>query len=276
MGEEKKFRKFTLPVLILSGIIISALVYSCITATRSIPVSSEKYSFGGYQVPESQNKIKVPFAVIIVEPYYKETIERELRPVTKSFSSNIGIGLEQILIAKGANTKGPYGSLEEITYPDRKGANLTLTETVFILIEDKEQSGMVRERFQGSDPYQPDTFEVETRRMSVEIWLTYEMREPLTAEKMWIKKLELGSFEEEYQMGKEVRWEQRDPWAPGKWVYGKRSFNTKKDVFAGILSKVYPQIMQAAWTYIHPEEMQILDKKADEIRSRKVYEYAPR
>ncbi len=274
----KKINRFTLSAILLPiniGAVLILFIFiidipACVPREyKSLPQSPERFSFGGYKIPEAAEKMKVPFAVIIVEPAYKEKIDPAFRPVIKSFSSHIGIGLEEILVAKGVNTKGPYSTLDEITWPDKKGANLTLTETVFIQIEDKGQVSLVRERYDTGKKF-PATYLVETRRMAVEIWFTYEMREPLSAEKMWLKKLELGTFEEDYMIGKEVASPQR------RKTETLGYFDTKKEVFAGILNKVYPQIMQAAWVYIHPDELLVLDKKADEIRSKKVYEYSPR
>ncbi len=196
--------------------------------------------------------------------------------VIKSFSSSIGASLDQILVAKGFTTKGPYGSLDEVPFPDKKASNLTLTQTVFILATDKGLVNKSYEHFDRGDGV-PIYCDVETRRIAVEAWIAFEMREPLSAEKMWIKKLDLGMVEEDYQTAtvrgpaRKGKVSARSGSGPATSRPGEVLFNTKADVFAGVLSKIYPKVMQSAWVFLNAEEMQTLDEKGKEIRQLKRY-----
>jgi hypothetical protein len=255
-------------IIVITGLIIVACVpeYSY----KSMPTILSSYTFTDYTIPEVKPPGSVNLTVAVVEPYYKERIGSEYSSVTKSFSSSVGAGLDQILVAKGFTTKGPYGSLDEVPFPDKKASNLTLTQTVFMLATDKGLVTNAYEYFDRGDGAPINAY-VETRRLAVEVWIAFEMREPLSAEKMWIKKLDLGVFEEDYQVATRSYFHQQDPWAPVQRRSGEVLFNTKADVFAGVLSKIYPKVMQSAWVYLNAEEMHTLDEKGKEIRQLKRY-----
>jgi hypothetical protein len=236
-----------------------------------MPSSPATYKFSGYNIPETKRPASVRFTVAIVEPAYKEAISKTYSRVVKSFSSSIGSGLDQILVAKGMTTKGPYASLEELPYPDKKGSNLTLTETVFI--QAVEQADTATPRYGQPNTYYTNSqgknvlCEVSSGKLTVDVWLTFELREPLSAEKMWIKKLELGTLERSYQVGVEKYMYQdpSNPWVQ-QWRYGDEQFNTKPDALASILNEVYPNIMKSAWVYLDTEELLQLNEKVKEIR----------
>lgn len=274
----KKISKIAKPLILSLGL-ISLLVFFIVSCVQPVylkmPSTLSAYTFSGYNPPSYAPPASIPLTISVVEPYYKEKISNDYIKVIKSFSRSIGIGLEQILVAKGLTTKGPYGSLDEIPYPDKKNSNLTLTETVFILPIEQEKR-------EYNDYYYDDGYgnpvrcEVRNGKLSVEIWVAYEMREPLSGEKMWIKKLDLGVLERNYQIGIKKYWHsypQTDPWAPpqGEWRYGDVMFNTKPDAMADILAEIYPKVLNTAWVYLNTEEMLKLNEKAKEIRELKRY-----
>ena len=108
--------------------------------------------------------------------------------------------------------------------------------------------------------------EVETYQMSAEFWITFEMREPLSAEKMWIKKLDLGVLNEYYQTGYNSRYDPNIGY-----VRGKALFSTKTRAFADILNQTYRRVIRAAWKYLNTYEMLSLNEKVKEIRELKRY-----
>lgn len=260
-------------IIVLAGLFIVACIPQ--PSYLRMPSSLSAYSFTGFRPPSSMSPASVRFTVAVVEPFYKERVHHDYSKVIRSFSNSVGVGLDQILISKGMTTKGPYGSLDEIPYPDKQNSNLTLTETVFIVPVEKEQRNTEDINYYDSNG---NTLlcEVKSGKLAVEIWLAFEMREPLSAEKMWIKRLDLGVFERDYQIGTKKYWHsnpQTDPWAPptGAWKYGEMMFNTKPDMLADILNEVYPKLMNSAWVYLDADEMKRLEIKVKEIRELKRY-----
>jgi hypothetical protein len=275
---KEKLSRYTAHIIVFSCIltILCLVIIACVTY-QPMPTSPATYKFGGYTIPESKRPASVRFTVAIVEPAYKEVISKTYTRVVKSFSGSIGSGLDQILVAKGMTTKGPYGSLDELPYPDKKNSNLTLTETVFIqTVEQADSKGAPG--YAQSNTYYTNSqgrnvlCEVASGKLTVDVWLTFELREPLSAEKMWIKKLDLGTLERSYQVGVEKYMYQdpSNPWVQ-QWRYGEEQFNTKPDALASILNEVFPKIMESAWVYLNTEELLKLNEKVNEIRQLKRY-----
>ncbi len=274
---KEKLSRYTAHIIVFSCIlaILGFVIVACMTY-QPMPSSPGTYKFSGYTIPETKRPASVRFTVAIVEPAYKEAITKTYSRVVKSFSSSIGSGLDQILVAKGMTTKGPYGSLDELPYPDKKNSNLTLTETVFI--QTVEQADANAPRYGQPNTYYTNSqgknvlCEVQSGKLTAEVWLTFELREPLSAEKMWIKRLDLGTMERTYQVGieKYMYQDPNNPWVQ-QWRYGEEQFNTKPDALASILNEVYPNIMKSAWVYLNTEELLKLNEKVKEIRQLKRY-----
>ncbi len=260
--------KYAALVVVVSCLvtIVAFFIIACIHV-NPMPQTLSRYNFGGYQVPEINPPASVKFTVGVVEPNYRDKLPLAYSKAIRSFSSSVGSGLDQVLIAKGMTTKGPYASLDEMPYPDKKGSNLVLTETVYFQLTEEEKGDAAIEYY--SDNGKQVMCAVRKGRLTVEGWLNYEMREPLSGEKMWIKKFDLGTFERDYQVGVERYCKNTsDPWANPIWVNGDVMFNTKGDAFASVLGEIYPQIMDRAWTFINTEELLDMMGKIRELRDR--------
>ena len=276
----EKISRYTAHIIVVSCIlaILGFVIVACMTY-QPMPSSPATYKFSGYTIPETKRPASVRFTVAIVEPLYKEPVSQTYSRVVKSFSSSVGSGLDQMLVAKGMTTKGPYASLDELPYPDKKNSNLTLTETVFIqAVEQAASKGAHGYAHGGGNTYYTNSqgknvlCEVTSGKLTVDVWLTFELREPLSNEKMWIKRLDLGTMERSYQVGVEKYMYQdpSNPWVQ-QWRLGEEQFNTKPDALASILNEVYPKIMNSAWTYLNTEELLKLNEKVKEIRQLKRY-----
>lgn len=117
--------------------------------------------------------------------------------------------------------------------------------------------------------------------MKIGGWVAYEMREPLSSEKMWVKKLELDG---NVVRGKEIYeatpvYETRyggqygnEPYqALVRYDHGKIVYNGRAEALGDVLKNYYPVIMAKAWTYLDTDEILNLKGKAKEIRELKRY-----
>jgi hypothetical protein len=243
------------------------------TAPPGVSPWAGKYAMT-YNPPEKEAIAGVPVTVAVVNPAYKgeELSESALADpiyakVGKGFSASMGNDLDKILIAKGVTTTGPFPSLDEITYPEKKGASLTLAPRVFVTTEIK---------YTDEAHNVPGAARMERNfTMNVTGWVTFIMQEPLSGQKMWIKKLELDAVQKEGV----VDWEgvpqygrggcgetQIIGYQPGNIVYDGRV-----DALATALKEMYPIVMSQFQKYIDTDEMVDLKEKVQEIRSLKVY-----
>lgn len=106
--------------------------------------------------------------------------------------------------------------------------------------------------------------------MKISGWVAFEMREPLSGQKMWIKRLNL---EETMVSGMEIYEGNVKHLGGNQFEYtaGKELFDGRTDAIADAIKKMYPVIMDKCWTYINTDEILSLKTKSKEIRDIKVY-----
>lgn len=263
-----------------------------------------------YDPPESKAPVSVAATVVVVNPSYKEdesALGQQLySKVGKGFSASMGVDMDKVIIAKGMTVKGPYGYLDEITYSDKKGADLTLAPKVFVTAqveyikrpaqENEWQAGKMKyKRRRGGEQTQVANTEWWTTRyvqggmeefrqerefkMKIGGWITFVMQEPLSGEKMWLKRLELDEIEvegvESYKaipqytttygfFGEEQK-------IFSGYSMGELAYDGKTEAMADALKKVYPTVMEKFWTYIDSDEILSMKEKVKEIRQLKRY-----
>jgi hypothetical protein len=229
---------------------------------------NENY-FYNFDPPQKAKTASVKVNVIVVNPFYKEPesafIDATYAKVGRGLSKSMGVDLDKIIVAKGMTAIGPYQTLDDVTYPDKKGADITLAPRVFLTTETKFGNVTFRE-YRGVSHYaKPFT-------MKIGGWVAYEMREPLSGQKLWVKKLELEEREvrdvEVYEAvaGRRDQYGNVMGWNEGKIVYSGR-----EEALADALKASYPIVMEKAWTFLSTDEIQDLVSKTKEIRERKVY-----
>lgn len=259
-----------------------------------IPEYNDLFTFPKSSLPEGKKAGSVNLTAVIIIPEYKDTnnqeyaggarvtaagtMTKDMVKVFRSFAGSIGEDVEARLVAKGMTTKGPF-SLSEVTYPDKKGADLTVMINVIFDIQYTNQKPLRSAQFVGGRQGM-----ISTGNMSVGVKVFYYMLEPLSEEKMWIKKLDLGvqDFNYEYARAQEryvsgTRFVS-DGCGGGYNVtdYAWRDMDTylydgRAKIFSDILKEAYPQVMKTANVYFDVNEMLNLKLKSQEIRERKRY-----
>lgn len=253
--------------MILIGLIaVTGFLHACATPIPPLPISrwGGNYYYN-YEPPTTLPPASVRATIIVVNPFYKDAesilIDPVYSKVGKGLSKSMGVDLDKIIIAKGMTTIGPYLTLDDVTYPDKKNSDLTLAPRVFLNAQTKYDKWRVDVRAGRIE-----------RNFSMKIggWVSYVMQEPLSGEKIWVKKLEL---EERDVSGLEVY--QAVPVHKGNYVIdhkaGEMLYDGRADAIADALKTFYPTIMGKAWTYIDTAEILNLKEKTKEIRELKRY-----
>ena len=256
--------------------------------------NKDLFSFPKFNLPAAKTSGSVNLTVVNIIPEYKDTLNQEyaggarvsaggamtkdMLKVFRSFAGSAGEDIEAQLVAKGMTTKGPF-TLSEVTYPDKKGADLTVMIHVIFDIQYTNQKYLREEHFTTGK-----WGKVYSGNMSVGLKVYYYMLEPLSEEKMWIKKLDLGVQDFNYELAKE-----QEQYVSGtRWVsdgcgggynhtdYAWRDtetiiYDSRAKVFSDILKQSHPQVMKTAWNYFDANEMLNLKMKSQEIRDRKRY-----
>ena len=213
----------------------------------------------------------VPVTIAVVNPSYKEeesALGTELyNKIGKGLSASMGSDLDKILISKGLTTTGPFASLDEITFSEKKAAALTLAPRVFVTAEIHTSES---NQIPGTDRAE-QSFD-----MSVTGWMSFIMQEPLSGQKMWIKKLELDAIQKhgvidiesvpQYSGGSGCGGPVLTSYQAGKVLYDGRV-----DAVASALQEMYPVVLSQFEKYIDSNELVQLKEKSKEIRESKVY-----
>lgn len=200
-----------------------------------------------------------------MSPYFSEkaTIDPIYSKVAKGFVKSMAVDLDKIIIAKGMTITGPFENLDIMTYPDKKNANLTLTPVILINTQSRDITGW-NDREDGGL--------IKTVEVKIDGWVVLEMREPLSSEKIWIKKIEVAEMAETAEIiAEKVPIYGRSGFIPIGYNVGRILYDSRPDAMANMMKKMYPAVMQTCWKYIDAEEVLVLDEKAKEIRSLKRY-----
>ena len=271
--------KYRHQLCLLTALLVWLGVFpACTSPEEAAPLPTStwggRYAYS-YSPPAKGNMPpgSVPVTVAVVNPSYRETDSALLSDiytkVARGFTSSMGTDLDKILIAKGMTTTGPFPSLDEITYSDKKNSELTLAPKIFISTEVKNGEMHPTRRREGL------TMEREFT-MSISGWVTFIMQEPLSGEKMWIKKLELEPVQVSGVEIFEAVPRYGNDGCGGHPIIGydatqKHLFYGQTEAMAGALKQLYPVIMSEFQRYLDSDEMVQLKEKGKEIRTRKVY-----
>lgn len=259
-------------ILLIGLISTVGFIVACASTQQPTPFPAsrwnENYSYT-YDPPQRARPASVPVNVIVVNPFYREpeTVFADPRyaKVGRGFSKSMGVDLDKIIVAKGMTAVGPYATLADVVYPDKKGADLTLAPRVFLMADSKFGDSIQRE-------YEGVGHVVKPFTMKISGFISYEMHEPLSGQKMWVKKLDLDDrqiTDVEIYEAVAVRKDQY-----GKvlqWGEGRLKYSGREEALANALRDYYPIIMDKAWTYLNTEEIIDLKGKTKELRDRKVY-----
>ena len=297
-GPLKKFKKASLIIFVAAVPLAFLLFPSLAVLTGCMPqqaaapqaqipdFNSGLYSFPKFELPAAKKPGSVGLTVLSIVPEYKDTrsetggaanssMTKDMAKVFRSFAGSAGEDIEALLVAKGLTAKGPF-VLDEVTFPDKKGADLTVLMQIIFDIQYSDAKFLRDEAFENNQQGK-----VYSGTMSIGMKVYYYLLEPLSEEKMWIKKLDLGSQDYNYEFAKG-----QESYVSGQQFVSdgcggghnyptyawrdtnKMLYDSRPKLFSDQLKDAYPKLMKTAWTYFDADEMLSLRDKAKEIRDR--------
>ncbi len=234
-------------------------------APKPLPISnwSGNYRFSWTPPQESEGAAPASLTVCVVRPYYGDEdstlARREFRKLAKGFAKSMGVDLDRVLVTKGIPVSGPFATYDDITYPEKKAADLALTPQVFIIAETK----VGKQVFNGTHFETPVT-------MTIQGHIAFELREPLSKQKLWVKKLDLEPTDVVGLLCHEAT-PQWDQYRGHYHTPADLAYDGRQDAIADYFESNYPIIMQKAWVYLNVEEMTAMLADVKEIRDMKRY-----
>jgi hypothetical protein len=249
-------------------LLFTAFTLACAPSetTRNIsrPVSSWNDNFiYAYDPPQNSGVNSVKVTLAVVNPYYPEqSINKDFKKVAKGLAKSFATDLDKIIVARGMTVTGSFDSLDMMTYPDKKNSDLSLTPEFLIEVQTRDLTRWTMK--QGSAEK-----EVEVKLYGAVILV---LREPLSSEKIWIKKIPVDELVERATIiAQAVPVYITSTVIPDSYQIGNVEFDGSQDAVANMLKKIYPSMMDTVWRYLEPEELVMLKEKGKEIRVLKRY-----
>jgi hypothetical protein len=171
--------------------------------------------------------------------------------------------LEQILLAKKIRVLGQFKTRDEMTFDDKKRAVYAFTPEISITVDTKYTS----------NPGPPYTEEGD---LIVNGFITLTLRESITGEKLWIKRIEAEPVTMPYRFvakyKEPLRLEETltvvgMPLDTGSF----KEDDTTDQALAEALDKFYASLGKKLWAHIDPEEWSKYLEQAKKLRKEKRY-----
>lgn len=201
--------------------------------------------------------------------------------VVKAMLSGMSATFNEVLIAKGFNTKGPFVSLNDMTFPEKKGSDLLLYPEFDFQVQvkiDNTRSAAVEEDTGGGATGLAGLLKVVSKKpasnqaaparpsvcdavLTVTGNMLFVAQEPLSGERMWIKRLDISKGKQRFsgQRGLVCSGDGAD-WTP-----------EIKNAWAKAHEIIYQESMKSFDNYINGEEFQMLKHQSQEVRAKKTY-----
>jgi hypothetical protein len=247
------------------------------------PVQAYQPNFA-YKTTANDKKLDVTVGIIAPQFTAGAAIYQQSRKnddVLKAMLSGMSASFNEILISKGFNTKGPFISLNDMTFPEKKGSDLLLYPEfdfqIIVKIDNYRAGGpsggstfgnligaMGKKKRRSADDGSgaPEagagngTCDV---TLSVDGNLLFVAQEPLSGERMWIKRLDVTKAQSSL------------PRQEGPVCDGGPMSPEVRNAWAKAHEIVYQDSMKSFDNYVNGEEFQMLKHQSLELRARKAY-----
>lgn len=233
----------------------------CASAPPAVPAYAPRFSYAypPGQAPATGITVAIlkPVDVNASQSGAGKQLSSQSKNMAKAesdFDAGIVAQLQELLNRKGLALSGPFDDLNSMTFGDKKGADLTLTAQIGLSFAVPPTSTNFEQGL-GNQLVGGGVAVVESKGpCSGSGFISFLMLEPLSGEKIWIKKVDIPPTEVD---------------CSGKGT--PENFTAIDNGVARLLEKAFQLAMQRAWDYISPEEMALLKKQSQELRAKKVY-----
>ena len=217
-----------------------------------------------YNTPKQGPVVPVNVTYTVLRTTYKnsEGLMWFTAPQFANFSGAIEEDLLKILTVKGFSVRGPYESYDLIPFQDRKVIDLLLLPTVefsVVLKDHKEQA---------ANMWQPAADQIQTGNAEVKGRIVLKMEEIATKQLMWVKTIPFKNLMFPYFVKTTFKEYARIKKSKSDKLY---SYDPIFNVMSRSVEEQYPDIMGTIDTLIDPEEMELIKKQCQELKSKKGY-----
>jgi hypothetical protein len=188
----------------------------------------------------------------LIAPSFVETFTEKNKEPYKTYAKNMERDFIEMLTARGYRYKGPFNSLDELVYSDKKEIDLLINPTIDLQFTGNPlKQGTYHDYSQGKD-FAEYYYEGEVS-MTGTMNLTFA--EPFTNTKIWVKSVNTDPTSFMLKSGSYTA-----PQIPDTDPLVWNSLVTN-------MEKTYQRTLQMAWNHLEPAEL--LQKKAESVEIKK-------
>ena len=178
--------------------------------------------------------------------------------------------IEKILVEKGYHTLGPFDSIDEMTFSQKDSANLILAPVFDVNLD--QVGGGIKQGL---------SYSTQEGTMTMHGSVSLALFEPLTREKVWIKRFDLEPYSEPYQTNVLEHYQEVRQGLNGQSSVNvgniflnnikPRTADTQVSTTISILNHFYQMAMKKIWDHLDPREIDSLKTDAEKLKKRKQY-----
>jgi len=247
------------PCTLVTFVLTQLAVAGCgASAPTRPPVAPYSPSFD-YAVKEAGEKADV--TVGIVGPQFSGDGEgywqtQKSDAVVSAAVRALRTSFAALLSAKGFNAAGPFDSVDEMTFPEKKTSDFILYPELDIVAQVQRSDVTVGQDGNAITGYE-QTLSCKAK-MSLSGTVLLTVKEPLSGEKMWVKRVEVSEPEQSFEL-RDAQCQSDDL---GIEV---------KNAWAHLHENMYRNVMASLDRYVTADEFAVLKSQSADLRSRKVY-----
>jgi len=196
-------------------------------------------------------------SIALINPYYGSAwTTGEEDGWSKLFRASLAKEIEQLIVSRGFKIVGPFATVDEMTFPQKKQSDLLLMPIVNFSLQYPQAQTVAKtdwgNALLGGDGTK--TVQVWNGPCVSQGFINFELWEPLSGQKMWTKKIDIAPI-------------QVDCSAKSAEAF-LAAFN---DGYAQLLEASYKIALAKADAYFSREEIELVVKQSQELRAKKVY-----
>ena len=248
------------PAAYLVVSILGAGLLSGCAGTPTVPVQKYEPTYT-YSAARASRKADVTIALVKLQTvgdgteFKRKSSEDEF---VSGFFKRLDGGTNEVLIAKGFGVTGPFDTLESMSFPEKKGADFVLfaefdVKHPYSIQNRRMDSPSMAEALLGGSAVPACDAVIKAVGQ-----VSFVAVEPLTKEKMWVKRYEVQGVPRTFQGRGEV-------------CSGLKVTQEIRNGWGRALEDLFSDTMRSLDKYVNVEEFQMLKQQAVELRGKKVY-----
>lgn len=244
----------------LFTIALAAVIFAgCSAAERAAPKEPPYSPKFNYSANGSGAKIDV--SVGLIAPQFegdgqKYWATQKDDDVAKGMVRGMRTSFEALLTTKGFNTSGPFDSLDNMTFPEKKGCDFVLFPAIDVDVIVKASNLHYEEEGNPLTGSSQVLYCDMVLQASGAIQII--AKEPLSGEKMWIKRIDVSP-------------PNRSMTGRAEECQGRAVSQELNNAWARLHEQMFVSVMKGLDSYVSPEEFQMLKRQAQELREKKAY-----